>query len=83
MPKATIKYDLDNIDDQLAFERANASSDMVSALHEISDTLRTAIKHGNIDGVALTSQDVDGIDKFRTKFYEIIDNNALKHIMDT
>jgi hypothetical protein len=82
MPKATIKYNLDNIDDQIAFERANAAGDMASALHDMAEVLRTAVKHGNIDGIKLSSQDIDGIDKFRTKFYEIIDNNALKHIME-
>lgn len=83
MPKATIKYNLDNIDDQLAFERANAASDMASALHDIAEVLRTAIKHGNIDEIKLTSQDINSINKFRMKFYEIVELNGLKHIMDS
>jgi len=35
MPKAIIKYDLDNHDDEMAYRRANASLGMACYIHEV------------------------------------------------
>lgn len=45
MPIATIKYDLSDPDDSLAFNRASKALDMALALHDLSNRLRETYKH--------------------------------------
>lgn len=44
MPIATIEYNLDNLDDEIAFLRATRSTDMTLALWEISYNLRKTLE---------------------------------------
>lgn len=52
MPKASIKYDLDNYDDEMAYRRANASLGMACFIHEVLLNGKRRFEHGTtIDNI--------------------------------
>lgn len=46
MPKAVIKFDLDNHDDEMAYRRANASLGMACFIHEVLLNGKRRFEHG-------------------------------------
>jgi hypothetical protein len=62
--RAKLIFDLDNIDDTVAYERCNKSLDIALALWDFSNKLRSISKYG--DG----EEDVESISKI---FYEILE----------
>ncbi len=46
MPKATLRFDLNDVDERIAFKVALAGSKYLVALQDIRQTLRDKAKHG-------------------------------------
>lgn len=68
MSKATLEFNLNDVEDLKSFERSNKSLELTFALLEIAEYLRSRTKHVNN-----VSDDVI-IDRhaFREKFFEIL-----------
>ena len=73
MAKATITYDLEDIDDKAAFERAVKAIDLWAVLYELQQELRRLAKHEE-----LTAEVYDQVDKIRDFLY----NTMLDHNID-
>lgn len=76
MPKATIEYDLDEVDDRDAHMRAVKSLDMAITLWEIDQHLRSELKYGTREG-ELSDEAYKAIERTREKLREIMDENNL------
>lgn len=63
--RAKLIFDLDNIDDAVAYERCNKSSDIAFALWDFSNKLRSIEKYG--------SGEDDNVESISKSFYEILE----------
>jgi hypothetical protein len=63
--KAKLIFNLENIDDQVAFERCSRSLDMALALFDFSNKLRSIEKHGS------------GEEDIAQEFYNILEKYSL------
>ena len=69
--KAVLKFNLP--EDQAEFDFATQGGKMYSALHELSQELRTLWKYEE-----LNEQEWDMVERIRNKFYEILDDHQIK-----
>jgi len=69
--KAILEFNLP--EDQIEFDFATQGSNMYSALWDISQELRTLWKYEE-----LKQEEWDMVERIRTKFYEILDENQIK-----
>lgn len=72
MPKATLEYNLEEVDDRDAHIRAVKSLDMAIALWEMDQYLRAECKYGELSDDAYTATE-----KAREKLREILNENNL------
>lgn len=72
--KAILEFNLDEPDDKEAHMRAVKSLNIMLALWEYEKYLRGQLKY-NEEG--LTSEQYDVLDKARSKFYEILNENNI------
>lgn len=54
--KAKLIFNLENADDQLAFERCSKSLDMALALFSFSNKIRSIEKHGSWDEIDISKE---------------------------
>jgi hypothetical protein len=76
MPKATIEYDLNDIDDRDAHLRAVKSLSLTIALWEMDQHLRSELKYGTREG-ELSDEAYKAIERTREKLREILDDNGI------
>jgi hypothetical protein len=69
--KAKLTFNLP--EDQAEFDFATQGGKMYSALHELSQELRTLWKYEE-----LNEQEWDMVERIRNKFYEILDDHQIK-----
>lgn len=62
-------------DDREELEMFQQSKEMYWLLHAVKDELRSWVKYNSQN---LSPEQLDGVDKFRTRFYEIINENQIK-----
>lgn len=70
--KATLKYDLDSIDDEMALKRALKSSEMASILFEIRNNLRKQCEW-ELESLEADSDKWDGLEVVFRKINELFD----------
>ena len=76
MAKATLEYDLDEIDDRDAHLRAIKSLSLTIALWEMDQHLRSELKYGTREG-ELSEEAYRAIERTREKLREILDDNGI------
>ena len=72
MPKATLEFNLDEHEDQVAHLRAVKALDMALALWDMDQYLRGLIKHGDLDHTVY-----DALQAARDKLYEIKSKHSI------
>lgn len=70
MAKAILEFDLNEPDDREAHKRAVKSLDLVLALWDIDQYLRSQIKYG--DEIELTDEQFTTLDETREKLHSIL-----------
>ena len=73
--RAIIEFDLDEPTDIEAHKRFTNLNGVYIALWEFDQEMRRQIKYNSED---YSSEQVDAIDKLRSKFYEILNDNNVK-----
>lgn len=73
--RAIIEFDLDEPTDIEAHKRFTNLNGMYIALWEFDQEMRRQIKYNSED---YSGEQVDAIDKLRSKFYEILNDNNVK-----
>jgi hypothetical protein len=76
MPKATLEYNLDEIDDRDAHLRAIKSLSLTIALWEMDQHLRSELKYGTREG-ELPDEAYKAIERAREKLFEILGENGI------
>ena len=76
MPKATLEYNLDDIDDSDAHLRAIKSLSLTLALWEMDQHLRSELKYGTREG-ELSDEAYTAIERTRTKLHDILEENGI------
>jgi hypothetical protein len=69
--KATLEFNMDEIDDVTAHKRAIKSLDMILALSDFDNHLRSELKYNE----NLSEVEYDLLDKTREKLYEIMNEH--------
>lgn len=80
MAKATLRFNLEDLDDRHEFERMNKAGSMANALWTMAqEVFRPARKHGYPDTELqnLTDHEVEVISLLEKKFYEIMNDNEI------
>jgi hypothetical protein len=76
MPKATLEYNLDEVDDRDAHLRAIKSLSLTLALWEMDQHLRSELKYGTREG-ELSDEAYKAIERTREKLHEILEENGI------
>jgi hypothetical protein len=74
MAKAILEFDMNEMEDSLAFSRASRSLSLTLALLDIEEYLRSEIKYGD---ERLTEDQYRKLEEIRDKFYEILSENGI------
>lgn len=72
--KATLNFDLDDIDDQRRFEQCNNATKMSIMIFEFDQYLRGKIKHNDTN---LTGDAIDALEDAREMLYHIANKYSL------
>lgn len=73
MAIATLKFNLDDEDDSIQFDRVMRATEITIALYDIEQLLRREVKYTNC-----TPEVYERLSDIRDKFYEILNDHGIK-----
>jgi hypothetical protein len=77
MPKATLEFDLENVDDKLAFDRAAAADKAICILHDLNNLLRETVRHGFFDHKQASPETISVAETLRAWLSEELHDRGL------
>jgi len=72
MMKAKLIFNLEDVDDQIAFERCSRSLDMALALFAFSNRIRSIEKHGSWDEVDIAKEFYNTLEEYNLNIDKLV-----------